>query len=52
MLQGNARCIVIKQENSIVADLPMTARMGELVSPILAGIGALIDLSNDRSIEV
>jgi hypothetical protein len=51
--QGNAGCLVIKQENRIVADLPGTAGfMGELVSPINAGIGALIDLLNDRSIKV
>jgi hypothetical protein len=51
--EGNARRIVIKQENRIVAEFPLTAGVvGTLVAPILAAIGALVALLKDCSIEV
>ncbi len=51
--EGNARRIVIKQGNRIVAEFPLTAGVvGALVAPILAAIGALIALLKDCSIEV
>jgi hypothetical protein len=51
--QGNARRIVVKQGDRIVAEFPLTAGVvGALVSPILAAIGALIALIKDCSIEV
>jgi hypothetical protein len=51
--EGNARRIVIKQEDRIVAEFPLTAGVvGALVAPILAAIGALIALLKDCSIEV
>jgi hypothetical protein len=51
--EGNARRIVIKQGDRIVAEFPLTAGVvGALVAPVLAAIGALIALVKDCSIEV
>lgn len=51
--EGNARRIIIKQENQVVAEFPLTAGVvGALVAPILAAIGALVALLKDCSIEV
>jgi hypothetical protein len=51
--EGNARKVVIKQENRVVAEFPLTAGVvGTLVAPVLAAIGALIALLKDCSIEV
>jgi hypothetical protein len=51
--EGNARKIVIKQGDHIVAEFPLTAGVvGTLVAPVLAAIGALIALLKDCSIEV
>ena len=51
--EGNARRVVVKQENRIVAEFPLTAGVvGTLLAPILAAIGALVALLKDCSIEV
>jgi hypothetical protein len=51
--EGNARRIVVKQGNRIVAEFPLTAGVvGTLLAPILAAIGALVALLKDCSIEV
>jgi len=51
--QGNARKIVIKQGDRIVAEFPLTAGVvGTLLVPVLAAIGALVALLNDCSIDV
>jgi hypothetical protein len=51
--EGNARRIVVKQENRIVAEFPLAAGVvGALVAPVLAAIGALVALLKDCSIEV
>jgi len=51
--EGNARRIVIKQGERIVAEFPLTAGVvGALAAPVLAAIGALIALVKDCSIEV
>jgi hypothetical protein len=51
--EGNARRIIVKQENRIVAEFPLTAGVvGTLVAPVLAAIGALVALLKDCSIEV
>ena len=50
---GNARRVVIKQGERVVAEFPLTAGVvGALLAPVLAAIGALIALLNDCSIEV
>jgi hypothetical protein len=51
--EGNARRIVIKHGNRVVAEFPLTAGVvGAFVAPVLAAIGALIALLKDCSIEV
>jgi hypothetical protein len=51
--EGNARKIVIKQGESVVAEFPLTAGVvGTLLAPVLAAIGALVALLKDCSIEV
>jgi hypothetical protein len=51
--EGNARRIVIKQGDRIVAEFPLTAGVvGALVAPVLAGIGAIVAILNDCSIDV
>jgi len=51
--EGNARRIVVKQENCVVAEFPLTAGVvGALFAPVLAAIGALVALLKDCSIEV
>ena len=51
--EGNARRIVVKQGNRIVAEFPLTAGVvGTLLAPILAAIGALVALLKDCYIEV
>ncbi len=51
--EGNARRIVIKQGECIVAEFPLTAGVvGTLIAPILAAVGALVALLKDCSIEV
>jgi hypothetical protein len=51
--EGNARRVVIKQGERIVAEFPLTVGVvGALAVPVLAAIGALIALLKDCSIEV
>jgi hypothetical protein len=51
--EGNARRVVIKQGNRIIAEFPLTAGVvGALAAPILAAVGALVALLNECSIEV
>ena len=51
--EGNARKVVIKQGENIVAEFPLTAGVvGALVAPVLAAVGALVALLKDCSIEV
>ena len=51
--EGNVRRVVIKQEDRIVAEFPLTAGVvGALFASILAAIGVLVALLNDCSIEV
>jgi hypothetical protein len=51
--EGNARRIVIKQGDRIVAEFPLTAGVvGALVAPVLAAIGAIVAMLNDCSIDV
>lgn len=51
--EGNARRVVIKQGDRIVAEFPLTAGVvGALLAPVLASIGALLALLKECSIEV
>ncbi len=51
--EGNARKIVIKQGERVVAEFPLTAGVvGALLAPVLAAVGALVALLKDCSIEV
>jgi len=51
--EGNARRVVIKQGNRVIAEFPLTAGVvGALAAPILAAVGALVALVNECSIEV
>ncbi len=51
--EGNARRVIIKQGDRVVAEFPLTAGVvGTLLAPVLAAIGALVALLHDCSIEV
>jgi len=51
--EGNARRIIVKQDNRVVAEFPLTAGVvGAVLAPVLAAIGALVALLKDCSIEV
>jgi hypothetical protein len=51
--EGNARRVVIKQGDRIVAEFPLTAGVvGALLAPVLAAIGAMVAMLKDCSIEV
>ena len=51
--EGNIRRVVIKHEDRVVAEFPLTAGVvGTLLAPVLAAIGALVALLKDCSIEV
>lgn len=51
--EGNARKVVIKQGDSVVAEFPLTAGVvGTLVAPVLAAIGALVALLKECTIEI
>jgi len=51
--EGNARRVVIKQGERIVAEFPLTfGVVGAVAAPVLASIGALVALLKDCSIEI
>jgi hypothetical protein len=51
--EGNARRVVIKQGERVVAEFCLTAGVvGTLLAPQLAAIGALVALLKDCSIEI
>jgi hypothetical protein len=51
--EGNARRVVIKQGERVVAEFPLTAGVvGAFLAPVLAAIGAIVALLKDCSIEV
>jgi hypothetical protein len=51
--EGNARRVVIKQGEHVVAEFPLTAGVvGTLLAPVLAAIGALVALLKECSIEI
>ncbi len=51
--EGNVRRIVIKQDDRIVAEFPMTVGViGAVFAPVLAAVGALAAVLNECTIEV
>lgn len=51
--EGNVRRIVIKHENEIVAEFPLTIGVvGVVFAPILAAVGALVAILADCTIEL
>jgi hypothetical protein len=51
--EGNARRLVIKQGDHVVAEFPLTAGVvGALIAPVLAAVGAIVALLNDCSLDV
>lgn len=51
--EGNVRRIVIKHDNEIVAEFPLTIGVvGVVFAPILASVGALVALLVDCTIEL
>lgn len=51
--QGNIRRIVIKQDGTIVMELPLTvAAVGVVIAPVLAAVGAFAALVSNCSIVV
>ncbi len=51
--QGNIRRIIIKQDDEVVMELPLTvAAVGVVVAPVLAALGAFAALASNCSIVV
>ena len=51
--EGNVRRVVIKQDNRVIAEFPMTVGViGTVLAPILAAIGAIAAFMNECTIEV
>jgi Domain of unknown function (DUF4342) len=51
--EGNVRRIVIRQDENIIAEFPLTVGIvGTMIAPIAAAIGALVALLTHCSIEV
>lgn len=51
--EGNVRRIRIRQGQRIVAEFPLTAGVvGAVIAPALAGIGAIVALAKDCTIEI
>jgi hypothetical protein len=50
---GNVRRIVVKQQDRVVAEFPLTVGVvGVVLAPMLAAVGAIAALANDCRIEV
>jgi hypothetical protein len=51
--EGNVRRVVIKQDNHIIAEFPLTIGvLGAVFAPILAAVGALAAVLTECTIEV
>ena len=51
--EGNVRRVVIKQDNRVVAEFPLTVGVvGTVLAPILAAVGAIAAFMNECTIEV
>jgi hypothetical protein len=51
--QGNVRRIIVKREEDVIAEFPLTAAVvGAVVAPILAAVGAIAALVTNCTIEV
>jgi hypothetical protein len=51
--EGNVRRIIVKREDDVIAEFPLTAAViGAVIAPILAAIGAIAALVTDCTIEV
>jgi hypothetical protein len=51
--EGNLRRIIVKQEDRVVAEFPLTfGVIGVVVAPVLAAISTLVALLSDCSIEI
>ncbi len=51
--EGNVRRVMVKQNERVVAEFPLTAGIvGAVLAPVLAAIGALVALLQDCTIEV
>lgn len=51
--EGNVRRIVIKQDERVIAEFPLTVGIvGAMFAPVLAAVGAIAALVSDCTIEV
>jgi hypothetical protein len=51
--EGNVRRIIIRQDETVVAEFPLTVGVvGALIAPVAAAIGALVALLTNCRIEV
>ena len=51
--EGNVRRVVVKHDDRVIAEFPLTAGVvGAVLAPVLAAIGALVALLQDCTIEV
>lgn len=51
--EGNVRRVVVKQEDRVIAEFPLTVGVvGAVLAPVLAAIGAIVALAKNCSIEV
>jgi hypothetical protein len=51
--EGNIRRIVVKHDDRVVAEFPLTAGVvGTVIAPALAAIGAIVALLKDCTVEI
>lgn len=51
--EGNVRRVIIKNENRVVAEFPLTVGViGTVLAPVLAAVGAIAAFMNECTIEV
>ena len=51
--EGNVRRVIVNHKGRTVAEFPLTAGVvGALVAPVLAGVGAIVAVLNECTIEI
>jgi hypothetical protein len=51
--EGNIRRVVVKHEDRVVAEFPLTAGVvGAVVAPVLAAIGTIVAMLKDCTLEI
>jgi hypothetical protein len=51
--EGNARRLIVKRGDNVIAEFPLTAAVvGAVIAPVLAAVGAIAALVTDCTIEI